>query len=57
MATDVWYNPGVDYDSLEYIIDDGDKFYICPQCGGEYLASFIYNEHGKIRCIDCCEDK
>ncbi len=54
--TRVDYDENVDYDSLEqHTYDDspGYIFYTCPRCGGEYLATFITEEHGRVMCIDC----
>jgi hypothetical protein len=53
---DVIYDENVDYDALEqhtYDDSEGHIFYTCPICRGEYLATFITEEHGRIMCIDC----
>ena len=53
---DAMYDENVDYDSLEqhtYSDSPGHIFYTCPRCGGEYLATFIVEEHGETMCIDC----
>ncbi len=50
------YNEGVKYEELEqhtYEDSGDDIFYTCPICGGEYLAVFIFEEDGKVMCIDC----
>ena len=52
-------NENVNYDLLEqHTYDDspGDIFYTCPICGGEYLDTFIFEENGKVMCVDCCSD-
>ena len=52
----VIYDENVDYDSLEqrtYSDSPGDIYYICPKCGGEYLATFITEDDGEVMCIDC----
>jgi len=50
------YDENVDYDALdqnEYDDAKGYIFYTCPRCGGEYLATFIYDVDGKTMCVDC----
>lgn len=52
----VLYDDNVDYESLkQHTYDDskGYKFYTCPKCGGEYLATFIVEKDGETMCIDC----
>ena len=50
------YDENVDYDALEqntYPDAPGEVFYTCPKCGGEYLASFIFDDDGETMCVDC----
>lgn len=47
------YDENVDYDSLEQHTYDGEVFYTCSKCGGEYLATFITEDDGEVMCIDC----
>ena len=55
------YDENVDYNSLgqhTYPADaPGHIFYTCPQCGREYLATFITEENGETMCIDCWSEK
>ena len=57
---DVFFDENVNYDALEqhtYPDSPGYIFYTCPKCGGEYLATFIVEEHGEVMCIDCWNDR
>lgn len=50
------YDENVDYNALvQHTYDDapGHIFYTCPVCHGEYLATFLTEEKGKVMCIDC----
>ena len=50
------YGEQIDYDALkQHVYEDtgAEVFYTCPICGGEYLESFITQDNGQTRCIDC----
>ncbi len=56
MKDKVTLDPRVDYDSLKkrrYSDSPGYTFYVCPRCGREYLATFITESDGEVKCIDC----
>ena len=58
-SSNVIYNDDVNYDVLEqhtYSDSPGEVFYTCPVCGNEYLATFIFEEDGVVKCIDCCSE-
>ena len=60
MNKEVFPDENVNYDELEqHTYDDaeGNIFYTCPLCGGEYLATFITKENGQTMCIDCWNKK
>lgn len=53
------YDENVDYESLEqrtYSDQPGIVYYICPRCGGEYMATFIVSEGGRTMCVDCLDN-
>ena len=51
-----WFNRNVDYSVLQETrhYDEPDTvFFVCPMCGGDYLAEEITDVCGQAMCIDC----